>query len=139
MVKQDDPPPPRRSVRSGIEWEEKYGYSRAVRVGDRILVAGTTATGPDGLVGGSDPAAQARYCLDKIEHAIEQLGGTLADVVRTRVFVSNRDDWESIAAVHGERFSTIRPANTLVCAQLIGDQYLVEIEAEAIVGSASEG
>lgn len=128
----------RRSVTSGVEWEEKYGYCRAVRVGDRILVAGTTATGPEGLVGGDDPAAQARFCLDKIELAIQQLGGSLAEVVRTRVFVSNREHWEAIASVHGERFGAIRPANTLVCAQLIGDEYLVEIEAEAIVGSAAD-
>lgn len=125
----------RRSVRSGVEWETLYGYSRAVRVGDRILVAGTTATGPDGLVGGDDAAAQARFALDKIEAAIEQLGGSLADVVRTRVYVSKREDWEKVATVHGERFGAIQPANTLVCAELIGEQYLVEIEAEAIVGS----
>lgn len=126
----------RRSVSSGVSWEEEFGYSRAVRVGDRILVSGTTATGPDGVVAPGDPAGQARYALDKIEKAIVSLGGSLEDVVRTRIFVSRIGDWQAIARVHGERFSKIRPANTLVRAELIGDEYLVEIEAEAVVGSA---
>jgi enamine deaminase RidA (YjgF/YER057c/UK114 family) len=128
----------RYSVSSGVSWEEEFGYSRAVRVGDRILVSGTTATGPDGLVAPGDPAGQTRYALDKIEKAIVSLGGSLADVVRTRIFVARIEDWQAIARVHGERFGKIRPANTLVRADLIGDEYLVEIEAEAIVGSASE-
>ena len=127
----------RTSVGSGVSWEETYGYSRAVRVGDRIYVSGTTATGPDGLVAPGDAAGQARYALDKIEAAITTLGGTLGDVVRTRIFVARIDDWKEVGAVHGERFGTIRPANTLVRADLIGDEYLVEIEAEAVVGSAS--
>ena len=95
---------------SGTVWEEMAGYSRAVRVGDRILVAGTTATGPDGLVGGADPAAQARFIFDKIEMAIKVLGGRMEDVVRTRVYVSNIAHWESVARVHGERFGQIRPS-----------------------------
>jgi enamine deaminase RidA (YjgF/YER057c/UK114 family) len=128
----------RRSVSSGVSWEEEFGYSRAVRVGDRILVSGTTATGPDGVVAPGDPAGQARFALDKIEKAIVSLGGSLEDVVRTRVFVSRIEDWETIARVHGERFGKIRPANTLVRADLIGDDYLVEIEAEAVVGSARQ-
>ena len=111
------------------------GYSRAVRVGDRILVSGTTATGPDGLVGGDDPAAQANFIIDKIEYAILKLGGRLADVVRTRVYISDVENWEPVARVHGERFADIRPANTLVEARLIGEEFLVEIEAEAIVGA----
>jgi len=114
------------------------GYSRAVRVGDRILVSGTTATGPDGLVGAGDPAAQAHYAIAKIEAAIRQLGGRLEDVVRTRVYVSDVAHWEAVARVHGERFGSIRPANTLIEARLVGPEYLVEIEAEAIVG-AGEG
>lgn len=125
----------RQSVSSGTAWEAMAGYCRAVRIDDRILVAGTTATGPDGLVGGDDPAAQAHYALDKIEAAIQQLGGRLEDVVRTRVFVSNIEHWEAVARVHGERFSHIRPVNTLVEARLVGPEYLVEIEAEAIVGA----
>ena len=82
-------------------------------------------------------AGQARYALDKIEKAINALGGTLGDVVRTRIFVASVDDWKAIASVHGERFGKIRPANTLVRADLIGEEYLVEIEAEAVIGSAT--
>ena len=125
----------KQSFSSGTKFEEIAGYSRAVRIGDRILVSGTTATGPDGLVGGDDPAAQARYALDKIEHAIKQLGGRLEDVVRTRIYVSDSANWETIARVHGERFGNIRPVNTLVEAKLVGPQYLVEIEAEAVIGA----
>jgi enamine deaminase RidA (YjgF/YER057c/UK114 family) len=120
---------------SGTVWEDLAGYSRAVRVGDRILVSGTTATGPDGLVGGSDPAAQARFILEKIEFSIKALGGRLEDVVRTRVYVSDIAHWEPVARVHGERFGRIRPVNTLVEARLVGPEYLVEIEAEAVVGA----
>jgi enamine deaminase RidA (YjgF/YER057c/UK114 family) len=126
----------RRSVSSGIAWEEKYGYSRAVRVGDHIYVSGTTATGPGGLVAKGDPAGQARYALDKIEKAIRDLGGSLGDVVRTRIYISRMEDWEEVARVHGERFGAIRPANTLVRAELVGSEYLVEIEAEAVVGGS---
>ena len=128
----------RRSVSSETVWESMAGYSRAVRVGDRILVSGTTATGPDGLVGAGDPAAQAHYAIAKIEAAIRQLGGQLEDVVRTRIYVSDVAHWEAVARVHGERFGSIRPANTLIEARLVGPEYLVEIEAEAIVG-AGEG
>ncbi len=126
----------RRAVSSGVNWEEKFGYSRAVRVGDHIYVSGTTATGPDGLVAPGDPAGQARYALDKIEKAIRDLGGSLGDVVRTRIFIARMDDWEAVAKVHGDRFGKIRPANTLVRADLVGAEFLVEIEAEAVVGSA---
>lgn len=129
----------RQQVSSGTVWEEMAGYCRAVRVGDVIHVSGTTATGPGGLVGGDDPAAQARYALEKIERAIEQLGGRMEDVVRTRVYVSDIAHWEPVARVHGERFAAIRPANTLVEARLVGPEYLVEIEAEAIVGAGSPG
>ena len=129
----------RRSVSSGTLWEEEFGYSRAVRVGDHIYVSGTTATGPDGPVAPGDPAGQARFALDKIEKAIRDLGGTLGDVVRTRIFLARMDDWEAVANVHGGRFGKIRPANTLVRADLVGDPYLVEIEAEAVVGSAKLG
>jgi enamine deaminase RidA (YjgF/YER057c/UK114 family) len=125
----------RTSISTGTHWEALAGYARAVRVGDRILVSGTTATGPDGVVGAGDPAAQARYILDAIEAAIVHLGGALRDVVRTRVYVRHIGDWEAVARVHGERFGAIRPANTLVQAQLVGDEYLVEIEAEAVIGA----
>jgi enamine deaminase RidA (YjgF/YER057c/UK114 family) len=125
----------RTSVGTGTVWEAMAGYARAVRVGDRILVSGTTATGPDGTVAAGDAAGQARFVLDKIERAIEALGGRLRDVVRTRVYVRRPEDWEAVARVHGERFGAIRPANTLVQAGLVGDPYLVEIEAEAVIGA----
>jgi enamine deaminase RidA (YjgF/YER057c/UK114 family) len=128
-------PPKRSSVDTGTHWEALAGYVRAVRFGDRILVSGTTATGPDGVVGAGDVAAQARFIIEKIEAAIVQLGGSLRDVVRTRVYVRNIADWEMVARVHGERFGGIRPANTLVQAALVGEEYLVEIEAEAQIGA----
>jgi enamine deaminase RidA (YjgF/YER057c/UK114 family) len=109
------------------------GYARAVRVGNQVWVSGTTATDGTQLIGGDDPAAQARFIFQKIERALNQLGGQLSDVVRTRVFVSDIRHWEVVARVHGEVFGNIRPANTLVQAQLVGEQYLVEIEAEAVI------
>jgi enamine deaminase RidA (YjgF/YER057c/UK114 family) len=129
----------RRNVSSGTHWEALAGYSRAVRVGNIIHVAGTTATDEQGqVVGGEDPAAQARYALQKIERAIQALDGQRSDVVRTRIFVSDIAHWEAVARVHGEFFADIRPVNTLVEARLVGPRYLVEIEAEAIVlGHAS--
>ena len=129
----------RQKVGSGVSWERDYGYSRAVRVGESIHVSGTTATGPDGVVAAGDAAGQTRFILDKIEVAISKLGGRLEDVVRTRVYVQRIEDWQVVAAVHGERFRHIQPANTLVEARLVGDEYLVEIEAEAVVGSGEGG
>lgn len=125
----------RDSAGSGTHWEALAGYARAVRIGERILVSGTTATGPHGVVGAGDPAAQTEFIISKIEAAIQQLGGTLRDVVRTRIYVKNIDDWEMVARVHGKHFAAIRPANTLVQARLVGDDYLVEIEAEAVIGA----
>jgi enamine deaminase RidA (YjgF/YER057c/UK114 family) len=125
----------KQTVSSGTKWEALAGYSRAVRIGDRILVSGTTASGPDGLVGGNDPAAQMNFIIDKIERAIEQLGGKLSDVVRTRVFVSSIAHWEPVARVHGQRFGDIRPVNSLVEARLVAPEYLVEMEAEAVIGA----
>jgi enamine deaminase RidA (YjgF/YER057c/UK114 family) len=127
----------RATFDSGTTWEKMAGYSRAIRVGDQILVSGTTATGSDGLVGGDDPAAQARFIFEKIEFSIRALGGRMEDVVRTRVYVSDIAHWEAVARVHGERFGRIRPANTLVEARLVGPEYLVEIEAEAVVGAGA--
>lgn len=124
----------RRRVSSGTKWEAVAGYCRALRVGDRILVSGTVAVDQDGnLVGLDDAGMQTRFILDKIEAAIVELGGTLADVVRTRMFVADIYNWERVTKAHGERFRTIRPVTTLVQAQLIGPEYLVEIEAEAVV------
>jgi len=129
----------RKWVGSGTPWEDLAGYARAVRVGDRILVSGTTAVGPEGLVGAGDAAAQMRFIIGKIEKAIRDLGGSLEDVVRTRIFVSRIADWEAVAPVHGEFFKSIRPVTTLVEAKLVGPEYLVEVEAEAIVGAGSAG
>ncbi|GAB5552493.1 MAG: hypothetical protein Sapg2KO_20840 [Saprospiraceae bacterium] len=127
--------PHRSKALSGTIWEDLAGFSRAVRIGDRILVSGTTATHGTRMIGGTDPAAQAQFVLDKIEGAIQSLGGQLEDVVRTRIYIQRMQDWEPISKVHGRVFGTIQPANTLIRADLIGEGYLVEIEAEAIVRS----
>ena len=116
---------------SGTTWEPLAGYSRATRIGNRIHVSGTTATHGPRDIGGSDPAAQTHFALDKIEGALISLGGTLEQVVRTRVFVSDITQWEPIARALGERFGHILPANTMVQTKLIGEAYLVEIEADA--------
>ena len=116
---------------SGTVWEPMAGYSRAVRVGNRIHVSGTTATHGPTMIGGADPAAQTHFVIDKIEGALVSLGGRLENVVRTRVFVNDITQWEPIARAHGERFGAILPANTMVEAKLIGSGYIVEIEAEA--------
>ena len=118
---------------SGTVWEDMAGYCRAVRKGDRIYVSGTTATLGNRVVGGKDAGAQAHFIIDKIEGSLQSLGSKLEDVVRTRIFTKRIADWEPIARAHGERFRDIQPANTLVQADLIGDDYLVEIEAEAII------
>ena len=123
----------RTKALSGTVWEDLAGFSRAVKKGNRILVSGTTATHGPKAIGGDDPAAQAHFVMDKIEGAIQSLGGTLDDVVRTRIFIRNIEDWEPIARAHGERFKDIQPANTMVKAELIGEEYLVEMEAEAII------
>ncbi|MEM9831157.1 MAG: aldo/keto reductase [Bacteroidota bacterium] len=121
----------RQKVFSGTSWEDMAGYCRAVRSGDRISVSGTTATHGSRQIGGSDAAAQTHFVIDKIQGAIESLGGSLEDVVRTRIFVNDINDWEAVARAHGERFGSIQPANTLVEAKLVGEGYLVEIESEA--------
>lgn len=122
-------------VLSGTPWEKIAGFSRAIGIGDRILVSGTTATHGDLAIGGNDPAAQCHFVIDKIEGAIQSLGGRLEDVVRTRIYIQRMNDWEPISRVHGERFQHIQPANTLIQANLIGDEYLVEMEAEAIISN----
>ena len=121
----------RHKVLSGTIWEDLAGFSRATRKGDRILVSGTTATHGTQLIGGDDPAAQAHFVIDKIEGAIQSLGGKLEDVVRTRVYIQRMEDWEAISRAHGQRFGHIQPANTLIRVDLVGDGYLVEMEAEA--------
>ncbi len=129
-----DGPVRRWRVDSGSVWEPLAGYSRAVRVGGRILVSGTTAThGAGEAVCPGDAGAQTTFILDKIAASLEALGGTLEDVVRTRIFLRNADDWEQVSRAHGRQFGAILPANTLLeASRLIGD-YLVEIEAEAVV------
>ncbi len=123
----------RTRVLSGTPWEEMAGYCRAVRRGDRIVVSGTTATHGDRAIGGCDPGAQTHFVIDKIEGAIMSLGGRLEDVVRTRIFVDKLSDWEPVARAHGQRLGHVKPANTLVRADLVGDSNLVEMEAEAVV------
>jgi aryl-alcohol dehydrogenase-like predicted oxidoreductase/enamine deaminase RidA (YjgF/YER057c/UK114 family) len=118
---------------SGTPWESLAGFSRATRRGSRVHVSGTTATHRDRAIGGSDAAAQTHFVIDKMEGALQSLGARLEDVVRTRVFVARLGDWEAVARAHGERFGRIQPANTLLGADLVGDEYLVEIEAEAEV------
>jgi enamine deaminase RidA (YjgF/YER057c/UK114 family) len=120
---------------SGTTWEPLAGYARAVRSGRRIVVSGTTATHGGRLLGGADPAAQTHAVIDKIDGALQALGGRLEDVIRTRVFVSSLDHWEPVARAHGQRFGAVQPANTLVEARLVGPEYLVEIEAEAELGA----
>ena len=138
----DELPPPyptregadgRTLALSGTIWEDLAGFSRAVRKGDRILVSGTTATHGDKVIGGNDPAAQTHFVIDKIEGAIQSLGGRLEDIVRTRVYINDASEWEPISRAHGRRFGHIQPANTLVQAGLIGDGYHVEVDAEATV------
>jgi len=129
----------RAHVTSGTVWEDLAGFSRAVRHGDRIYVSGTTATQGVRGIGGSDPEAQMHFIIDKIEGALQSLGGRLEDVVRTRLFIHDPGDWEPVSRAHGQRFAHVRPANTLVRAGLIGDGYLVEMEAEAVVSSGSGG
>lgn len=126
----------RRQVLSGTPWETLGGYARAVRVGDRAWVSGTTATHGDKVIGGTDAAAQFHFAVDKLAGALESLGGRLEDVVRTRVFVADLADWEAVARAHGVRFGEIMPANTLVRAELVGSEYLVEVEAEAVLTGA---
>jgi len=118
---------------SGTKWEDAAGFARAVRQGNRILVSGTTATHKETLIGGTDPASQMHFCMDKIEGAIQSLGGQMEDVVRTRIYIADPEISEPVTRAHGQRFRHIRPTNTLVIAGLIGEGYLVEMEAEAVV------
>lgn len=127
--------PQRHNISSGTRWEAFAGYSRAVRVGNWVEVAGTTAVDAAGQrVGGEDPYEQARFIFSKIEAALKEAGAGLADVVRTRMYVTDIRQWEAVARAHGEVFGEIRPAATLVqVGALIEPGLLVEIEASAFV------
>lgn len=126
----------RKNVASGSPYEPIIGFSRAVRIGNTIAVGGTAPIGPErNTVGVGDPAAQTRRCLEIIVAAIEQAGGRKEDVIRTRVFLTRVEDWEAIGRAHGEVFGAIRPASTMaVVKALLDPDWLVEIEADAIVG-----
>jgi len=133
----------RQNISSNTPWESTVGYSRAVRIGNHIWVAGTTASDEHGnVIAAGDAVEQTRYILQKIQRALVEAGATMQDVVRTRIYVTNIAEWESIGGVHGEFFGAasgnIRPASTMVeVTKLVDEQHLVEIEVDAYVGGVA--
>ena len=126
----------RLSVRSGAPWEPLVGYSRAVRFGNFVAVSGSAAIGPDGkLVGEGDAYVQAKRCIEVVREALEEAGASLGDVVRTRMFVTDIEQWPDIARAHQEAFGAVAPATSMVeVTRLIDPAMLVEIEADAVIG-----
>ncbi len=130
----------RQNISSGTDYESIAGYARAVRLGNIVQVSGTTATdGANTVVGIGDSAAQTDFIIRKIERALNEAGAQLTDIVRTRIYLAPGADWEAVSRVHGKYFGEIRPANTLLYIHaLVGEDYLVEMEAEAIIAAISQ-
>jgi enamine deaminase RidA (YjgF/YER057c/UK114 family) len=129
---------PRRSVSTGTKYEFQFGYSRAVRVNDHIRVAGTAGLGENGQVVSDDVVEQTRRALEIVKKSIEELGGSLDDVVMTRIYVSDVRNIDHVAVMHGEVFRDVRPSTTIIRVDFIDPKILVEIEAEAVLGAKKE-
>lgn len=126
----------RISITSGTPWEDKIGYSRAVRIGKLIEISGTAAVDRDKIIAPGDPYKQTKFIIQKIEKALNDAGGSLNDVVRTRIYVTNIKDWDSVGRAHGEFFKNIKPVTTMIeVKSLIDPNFVVEIEATAYLSA----